>query len=145
MAKGQKNWTPDEIRNKTAKKWQGILYATGLFSGLIAWASFDDNSDGIGIKFTLATIVLFALGSLIKTTWVKRGQVNVYFKDKGREALRWKFYGAGMICGLIAGFALTNGVQELGGFFAIVGTLALLIGGLMPTKWVKRAEGGVYK
>ncbi len=145
MAKTQKNWTPKEIRNKSAEKWQGIFYGAGFLSGLISWVNFSNNASDTGLNFALVAIVAFGLGSLIKTSWVKRGQVDVYIKDKKREALRWKFYGVGIVCGVITVLVLNNGAQEAGGVFAIGSVGALLIGGIMPIKWVKRAEGSVYR
>lgn len=145
MAKNNKNWTPKEIRSKSAEKWQGIFYGGGLLSGLISWGNFSNNNNDIGLKFALVAIAAFGVGSLIKTTWLKRAQVDMYMKDKKREALRYKFYGAGIICGVITALVLNNGAQEAGGFFAIGSAGALLIGGIIPVKWVKRHEVSGYR
>ena len=145
MAKNQGSWTPSEIRNKTAEKWQGAFYGIGALAGLISWGSFSGNAGETGLKFALVAILAFGLGGLIKTAWVKHGQVNIYIKDKTREALRWKFYGAGIVSGVITVLALNGGAEDAGGFFAIVSAGALLVGGLIPIKWVKRAEVAGYR
>ncbi len=140
-----RNWTPEELRNKTAEKWQGIFYGGGLLTGAISWASFANHAASKGVVFALVALIAFGLGSLIKTLWVKHGQVDVYVRDKVREAFRMKLYGAGVICGVIAVLALANGGHEAGGFFAVVASSGLLIGGLIPIKWIKRAEIADYR
>lgn len=145
MAKKEKNWTPHEIRNKVAEKWQGRFYFMGLVAGAISWANFSKHVDDAGRAFALIMIVAFGLGSLIKTAWVKHGQVNVYVKDKTREAFRGKMFAVGIVMGVVAVLALNQGAREPGIFLATLSAGLLLVGGLLPTKWVKRAEGAVYR
>jgi hypothetical protein len=81
-----------------------------------------------------------------RTVWVKTGQFDVHRPDPAREAFRMKLNGTGVVAVVVGIVALANGAQDVGAFFAVAGSICLLIVGLIPIKWAKVAEAGIpYK
>ncbi len=139
------NWTPEQIRNKAAEKWQFRFYSGGIIVGLLSWACFANHAEEAGKIFALFAIAAFGLGSLIKTSWVKSGQRDYYVINKEWEATRMKVYSWSVVAVLLGVLALTNGAQQFGGFVAVLGGVGLLIGAQLPVKWIKVAEIAPYK
>ena len=75
-------WTPEKLRNKAAERMQTKFYISGVLAGAISWWRFSEQAGEAGVIFALIAMVLVGIGSLIKTLWVKRGQVGVYVRDK---------------------------------------------------------------
>jgi hypothetical protein len=70
--------TPERLPNKTGETIQGWFYGLGTLSGFISWGLFENNNDGKGMIFGAVCVLLFYIGSKVKTTYNKKGEVGVY-------------------------------------------------------------------
>lgn len=65
-------------------------------------------------------------------------------QDKKAGSLQTKFYGAGVVSGIISWISFSNNSEGAGALFTIVAIIAFAIGSLIRTTFKKKAQADTY-